>query len=300
MNVEARPQVEVKSSVMNFFDKSTLFTLIWPVGKYVKTVQEAGYEGLEWHPIRLLSGWQIKAGLLNQQEKDGIKSAHQSWRSEKNIREALNHPNRALAVVSYAVLPEKVKSLDDIEQLQRAVGRKLPVVLYPPQFAEESGTDRPFAEKTFQPTPEIMQALNVKTPEELSEEAHRRGYTGLCLDLFHMRKEGEIDLNPWQKTLPKLLPYTQEIHVSAGRIDNGDGKVDTMTELNDLLRGTNTTDLPKMLKAVKENNWNGRVVTEIPVAALHLLAGQRSKFMSPKELVGYHARIIETVKTLLS
>ena len=306
MNAErARPRFEIDSSVGNLFDKSILYTASWPVGAFVDTVQESGYRGLEWHPLRgIVAGVQMNAGLVSQHSKDAIISLHQSYRGERSWREAWRHPNRALATISYVLFPERVSSLNDLERLQRVVGRELPVVLYPPNPGEESGTDRHFAEKTFQPTPEVMHSWNVKTPEELITEAYKRGYTGLCIDLFHMRAErvDGVDLSPWQETLPRLLPHTQEIHVAAGRVDikQNHNHIDTEQELRDLLNGREDTDLLKMLRLIGESRWNGRVVTEIPAVALHNIRASRSSFSSVKDLVEDHRRIVCNIQDSLS
>lgn len=299
MSKETGSALTVSSSVGNFFDTSTLYTLAWPVEKFATTAERSGYSGLEWHPLRLLSGLQIKSGLLTRQGRDAITSGHQSFRSEKSLREAWNHPNRLLAVASYGVLPERVKSLDDLEQLQKAVGKRLSMVLYPEYEGEESGTDRPFAQKTFQPTPEVMQRWDVNTPEELIREMYRRGYTGLCLDLYHFRGEGAVNLLPWQETLPKLLPHTTEIHVSAGRVDMPTDTIDTNAELKDLLDGTNKTELPQILQTIKDVGWNGYVVTEIPAAAIHFL-DRHGRFIPPSTLEGRHRAITSTIKGILS
>lgn len=304
MNAEiTRPPLEVDSSVGNLFDKSILYTASWPVGAFVDTVKESGYRGLEWHLLRgIVAGVQMKAGLVSQYSKDAILSLHQSYRSENSWKEAWGHPNRSLATMSYILLPERVSSINELEQLQRVVGKELPVVLYPPNPEEESGTHRHFAEKTFQPTPEVMHRWQVKTPEELVAEAYKRGYTGLCIDLFHMRAlhvDG-VGLNPWQETLPQLLPHTQEIHVAAGRVDIKQSHIDTEQELKDLLNSKGNTELLRMLKAIRESRWTGRVVTEIPAVALHAARTNRSSFSSIKDLIEDHKRIVGNIQDSLA
>jgi len=301
MTPETRPQIEVSTAIGNFFDKSHPAPVLWTVGRFVRAAEESGYAGLEWHPLRIPSSFLLKRGFASQHSKDRITSLHQSYRSEKNFTEAWNHPNRQLAVVSYFLLPERVDSLKDLQKFQEAVGRKLPVVLYATLPGEESGTDRPFGEKLFQPTPEVMEMWGVQSAEQMVEEGYRRGYTGLCLDLFHFRETGEVDLNPWQESLPKLLEHTKEIHVSAGRDDvkvaHG---VDTDAELGDLVMGTSKTDLTRILQAVKDLGWSGYVVTEIPAASIRQHNIRGGAIMLTSDLVESHKQVVDTIKGVLS
>lgn len=295
-------QVKINSSLGNFLDKSMPYTLLWTVNRFVSTAQQAGYAGLEWHPFRLpMTGLQIRNDTVSQHEKNGIKSLHQSFRGEKNIFEAWHHSNRTLALIAYTLLPETVKSLNHLEHIQMVVGKRLPTVLYPPlKLGEESGVNRPFAEKLFQPTPEVAKRWYVQSVKELVGEAQRRGYTGFCLDLYHFRESGEVDFDPWQSLLPYFLSFTKEIHISAGRLDMNDKNIDTMAELKDLLDGTNNTDLPKILIAIRDIGWRGLITTEIPAAALKSLDGSQRRFLPESYFIEYHQRITDTITGLLS
>lgn len=303
MNAEVARSVDVDSSVGNIFSKSTLYTALWPAHAYVDAIMEAEYKGFQWLPFRgLPAAEQVNHGLISPYVKDAIRSLHQSYRSEKSFKEALQHPNPFLATLSYVLLPERTASLNDLEQLQKVVGRELPVVLYPPEGLESSGTDKRFAQKLFQPTPEITKLWGVTTISGLRQEAIKRGYTGFCTDLFHMRvgAENSFTLEPWQETLPQLLEFTKEIHIAAGRIDIPQDKVDTMSELQDLRDGTRTTELTSMLFEIGRLGWNGRIVTEIPATALRTLRTDRSSFYTPKNLIEDHRRIVGNVHDILS
>lgn len=290
---------EVDSSLATLFDKSTLYTAFFPAGACVDTVKEAGYRGIEWIPFRTVAGIQMNAGAVNQGTKDAVVSLHQSFRSEKSIGQAWHHPNKAFAIISYVALPERVSSLNNLERLQKVIGRGLPVVLYPENAGEEPGTERNFQEKTFQPTPEVMQKWKVKTVDELITESKRRGYTGFCVDLAHMRgaSRGEYTLNPWQETLPQLLTFAQKIHIAAGRVDMA--YENTEAELKDLIKGTRYTELPQMLEVVKKSGYRGRIVTEIPAIALHRMHGG-GQFLPINTLIQDHKEIVHNVKAWLS
>lgn len=295
---------EVDCSILNLLDASIVHTVLWPVDKFVDTIRESGYRGLEWHPLRgIVAGMQMNAGLVSKDARNAVISLHQSHRSEKSIGEVLKHKNPVLAAYSYILLPERVSSLDNLEHLQGVIGRELPVILFPPNSGEESGTGRGFGAKLFQPTPEVMHRWQVKTPEQLINRTFQEGYTGLCLDLFHMRAReiSEYGLNPWQETLPKLLPYTQEVHVAAGRVDIKQGNnIDTVQELEGLLKGNGDTELINMLKEIKTLGWTGQVVTEIPAVALRKLRASRSSFLSIANLIEDHRKIVGKVKDCLT
>ncbi|MBP9816309.1 hypothetical protein KBD09_03695 [Candidatus Woesebacteria bacterium] len=298
-----RPPIEIYSANGNLFDQSTLITALLPAHGLVDMIKEAGYAGFEWHPLRgLVGAEQLNRGLVSRYVTDAIGSLHQSYRREANLGEAWRHPNRKLAMISYALLPERIASLDDLEKIQQIVGRELPIVLYPSHPDEESGTSRPFTQKMFQPSSDVMQQWGVHTAGELINETYRRGYTGFCLDLLHMRREAidDVGLSLWQETLPELLPHTQEIHISAGRFDQAQIPVDSQQELQDLMAGRGDSDLLRMLEEVRESGWSGRVVTEIPAASLRSLRSPKSPFSSIKDLVDDHKRIVGNVQDILS
>jgi hypothetical protein len=294
--------IEVDSSIGNLFDKSMLYTAMWPMGAFVDTIQAAGYRGIEYLPLRgLLAGMQMNLGLVSQETKDTIVSAHQSYRSEKSWRQAWRHSKRLLAMSAYVVLPERVASLNDLERLQMVVGRELPVIMYPEMSGEERGTDRPFAEKIIQIVPEVWEYWGVKTPEQIIQGAEDRGYTGLCIDLFHLRGQSDsgAKLGKWEDILPTLLPHTSEIHISAGREDIQQTHIDTVQELKDLLKGNKNSEIFRMLKVVRDSGWTGRIVTEIPAEALKSVR-EKELGSSIRSLIDDHRRIIGSVQEALS
>lgn len=299
-----RSDSEIVTSAMHLLDRSTLYMLFLPLEYWGKIARESGYRGFQWHPIRIgLPAIQLARGALSWQAKDSIRSGHQSSRNETNPLQVWRHPNRSLAAISFVTLPDQLASLNNLERLQNVVGRKLPVVLYPPhRKGEESGTQRPFGEKLVQPTPEIMRMWGVKTVQQLIEEVSRRGYTGFCLDLLHMREIGKPDLSPWQETLPKLLSFTEEIHVSAGRTDvayrPGLVGVDSKAELNDLHSGQRKTELSHILMAIRDLRWHGRIVTEIPASSIKAALGSKGQFLSPRTLTAEHRQIARVIRGL--
>lgn len=274
--------------------RRTFYLFFFPFKQIKNIAIDAGYDGLEWTPNNTLAGKQLEMGLVSRQDLTIIKSGHQSFRRDKNLLQAWRRLNKKFSVPSYFYFPEERASLDNLEKIQKILGRKLDVVLYSPHLQEESGTKRPFGEKLIQPTSHLMEQWQVQNTNEFVLEAQKRGYTGFALDLFHFRapSSGHTSLHPWSKTLPQLLPFTKEIHVSAGRVDIPGSSIPTMAELQDLLEGTEKTDLLKMLKVIKSSGWKGRVVTEIPSVALGV--------WSPKGLIEKHKRIVRTIRRYLT
>lgn len=260
---------------------------------YVDHALEAGYRGHEWYPLRntTLVGFQTNTGLLPQYVKDNIRSAHQSWRSEKSLREAYNHPNRQIALESYVLMPHVDSSLGSIDRLQRTVGRKLPVVIYPDTVAGRRQWD--FEESTYQPDITVMKEFGTTNIQEMLEEGRRRGFTSLTLDIHHM-----LTLGSWQDVLPQLLPYATEIHVALGRIDD---QTDPETEqkLEDLYFGRKGSEIYQILEMIKKSRWTGRVVTEIAYQALKNLRTKNKDSILTKDFMEDHRRIVDSLKEAL-
>jgi hypothetical protein len=292
----------ISCALVNLFDKSLLKTAGWPISRFVKTIKDAGYTGIEWHPMRgLFSGIQMQLGLITDADKSSITSLHQSYRSEKNIMESWQHPNRTLALMSYFLLPERVSSLKDLLRVQKVVGKQLPVVLYPPNDKEFSGTNLPFSEKLFQPTPEVMANWAANNLDEFITHSHQLGYTGICLDLFHIRSKniGRFGFNPWENTLRALfeLDRIPQIHLAAGRSDMGTSHIDTIKELQSLLDPKRDSEIIHMLQTIKDLGWKGNIVTEIPAAVLNQISGTDT-FPSTSRLIDNHKRIVDRVKNI--
>lgn len=291
--------MQINTSITNFLDTRVPHTVLWTADKFVTIAKECGYDGVEWHPIPAPSGTQMKFGLVSDEVKNAISSVHQSTPNQPTFMAAWNNPKRFIAVLYYIFLPGTKTSLNFLEHIQKVVGRSLPMVLYPPLTGGESGTDRDFGEKLFQPTPEVMHAWKVKTARQLIKQSLSKGYTGFCLDTFHMRAKPfrGISLNPWQNNLKTLLEFTKEIHISAGRTDFYQTKIDSQQELGDLIKGKGNSDITKILEAIKKYNWEGPVVIETPAEGLFLL--DKSLRPSVDLLVNYHKKIINTVRSIL-
>ncbi len=295
-------QNEYGMSVMNFFDKSTIYTALLPAHAIVDIATESGYKDLEWHPLRFtVAGEQLRHNLgVSQYVKDGIGSLHQSWRIQKTLAQVAKHPYPAIAAASFVLLPETDASLTDLQKLQRVLGKQLPVVLYPRQERPGISHQWGFAAMTYQPLPEVLEFFGVQNVEEMIKKGKELGYTGVTIDLTHIREsEDGKSLGHWKDVLPLLLPDAVEVHVSAGRVERKTlVTFDPMEELRDLYKGHGQSELIEMLRYIRQSGWQGRFVTEIPAVALHAL-GNTNPFESPRELAEKHKRLVKNIQDIL-
>lgn len=301
MSVENK-QFEISASLLNFFDKSVIYTAFWPVNAFTDTVLSAGYKGIEWHPVRgIRAGIEMKIGAVSKSSRDTIVSLHQSYRGEKNLKQVLQHPNKLLAGMAYILLPEIDSSLSDLQSFQELVGRNLPVVLYDREHSNNQSLRLMFGERLIQPDPGLMERWQSIDCINFTKQLYERGFTGICLDLFHMREiRNGFGIKSWQDALPILLPHTKEVHVSVGRIDSSQKRIDTIGELQSLLTKNGNSEIIRMLKEIKKLKWSGRVVTEIPAASLKLVQNAKGLFTSKKDLIETHARIVENIQEILN
>jgi hypothetical protein len=298
-----RPQTEINISLASQLTEvvtSPRFPVnprlpFYTAGFFVDQGRAAGYDGMEWHSLRntTLAGLQANIGLfLPNSAKDYIHSAHQSFRSEKSLREALNHPNPKVAIGAYGLFPEANSSLREIEDLQGKIGRKLPVVVYPYTPAGRQNWD--FREKTYQPNTDVLEEFGASSIDEMIERGKEKGFSAVTVDIHHM-----LTLGPWQEVLPQLLPVASEIHISVGRIDALEEDPNTEQKLEDLYFGRRGTEIYQMLEAIKNSRWSGIVVTEIPAEALKRLRENNPDLVSTSNFVEDNRRIVDNLKEAL-
>ncbi len=292
-------KTEINFSMGNLVDASAPWALAMPIEFYSFVAQQSGYSGIEYFPYRV-PHIQIRSGMFSDFALNSIKSVHQSYRTEKSLKEVKEHPNPVLALQAYMTLAEKVDSLKDLEKLQTEEPG-IPAIVYPPN--EWSGETRPtnfdrLSNKLIQPAPELLGGWGVNSAEQFVDEAIKRDYE-LCLDLYHIRRlpvQGfETKFAPWQELLPVFLPKTREIHLSVGRTDFR-GPFNSVQELEDLYYGDERTEIIPMLAAIRNFGWSGPIVTEIPASSASRLV---SKITTPGSIIKIHSRIVENVGALL-
>lgn len=293
---------EIIFSMQNMLDSSTLWALLAPIEVYSHIATQAGYSGIEYFPFRA-PHTQVQTGLVTNSALGSIKSAHQSFRTERNWAEVRRHPNPKLAAQAFVTLPEKFASLGDLEKLQRELGNRLPVVVYPPN--EWMGEVKPdifdkLDNKLIQPAPELLGAWEVDTILKFLDKVKQGGYE-LCLDLLHIRRQVtqgfHTQFGRWQDVLPQLLPQTREIHLAVGRSDF-QSPFDSAQELKDIYSGERKTEIVPMLEMVRDLGWVGPIVTKIPATSAKKLVSD-AKIATPSTLVSVHAQLINNIKEIL-
>jgi hypothetical protein len=288
--------------MLSVLDSATLWALLAPLDIHNKLAARSGYRGLEYFPLRIPHS-QVRTGMLTPNVLNSVRSAHQSYRTERTLREVRKHPNKLLAAQSFVTLPEKFASLNDLVKLQQFLGKELPLVVYPPN--KSLGEEQPevfslLANKLIEPSPELLGEWNVYTPVAFANEAVNQGYR-LCLDLFHIRRDptqgSQTRFGRWQDVIPSILPYTNEIHLSVGRRDF-QSIFDSMEELGDIYFGQVNTGIIPMLELIKSSDWSGPIVTEIPASSIAKLMGK--SVISPGTLTDAHRKIVNNLKQIMS
>lgn len=305
-------EVEVGFSMQNLMDASTLWAIVAPIEISSAVARKAGYvrmdgsPNVEYYPYNVPHA-QIRTGVVTSSALNSITSAHQSFRTEKSLKEVINFQpksKRKIAAQAFVTMPEKFASLEDLEKLQRELGHRLPVIVYPPN--EWMGEARPEAfrrldNKLIQPAPELLDAWGVNTIPEFLDKVKAGGYK-LCLDLFHIRRQVtqgfQTQFGRWQDVLPQLLPQTREIHLAVGRNDF-QGPFDSAQELKDLYSGERKTEIVPMLETVRDFGWTGPIVTEIPATSAKNLISN-SKIATPGMLIKAHSQIVGNIKSIMS
>lgn len=295
-------QFSLRYSTQNTLDSKTLWAMFAPVALHTRIATEAGYQdGVEFMPFHLPS-LEVRLGILTARTLDLIQSAHQSYRSERSIRDFRTHPRKDVALKAALALPDSIYSLTILARLRHLREDRchlsLPFVLYPLSERDRVTSNQVPDNSLFEPSPELLEKWRVDNISQLGNEGQKRGYAGFCLDLYHLRRNSRrgSSFGDWRNQLQLALPWTKEIHLSLGRTDfNG---IDSMAELKDVIYGTRQTDIIPILEAIKKL-WTGPIVTEIPSLAISKLLFQ-GKLISPRNLITAHAQIVQNLGQILA
>lgn len=297
-----KTETELLFSMQNLLDASTFGSILKPIKDYRVMAEDSGYGGIEFFPWRIPSV-QIQLGLITAKDKAAIKVVHQSYRSERSLREVWQHPNRELAALAFLALPERIASLKLLKKLQGMLPDNIPIIIYP--YHEWRGEEQyelfpRIKNKLVQTAPELLDRWQVKSAKEFVDEVSRRGFDGICLDLFHLRchpTQGfTTKFKPWQESIPVLLPHTKLVHLGIGRTDSH-GNFDSMEELKDIYTGARDTDIIPVLEMIRDANWNGPIVTQIPARSIGAITRQP---FTPSRIVAVHGNIVENLSKILA
>ena len=274
-------------STASILDKSMARqALTWSIGDHALNAQAAGYHGVELWPQGIVPRVQIATGRLSQAEKDGITSAHQSVVDlNKSLRESIFE-----RAVKSLILPGSIKSLDHLERIRELVDRDIPVVLFknvPSGYFERTK----FNKTGIQTVPELCEELGAENAEEFVEAVQAMGFKKVVIDTYHLRRPNiktgiPNPLADWQKSLPVLLPHTQEVHVGIGRSDYGEVPEKVVAEeLWDFMhKGVYNTEIIQILRSISNSGWRGLVVLELRPHMIKQVLEQKGMQLSDKNL----------------
>jgi len=283
----------------SILDQATIRqALTWSIADHVARAKSTGYNGVELWPQGRKPLSQIKSGELSQAERNGITSTHQTV--AKDLADAIRTFSLPDIEVSL-MMAERFKSLDYLEKIRLLVDRDIPVVLFssaPKDFLETTK----YREKGVQTDPALCAEIGATNAEEFVEAVLEMGFTNVVIDTHHLRRPnietgGENPLSDWQKSVPVLLPYTNEIHVGLGRIDYGGvPRTEIDAELWDFMNdGRRNTNVVRLLRSIAGTGWNGLVVLETRPSAIKDVFEQRGFELSERNLLDSFERIRNTL-----
>ena len=262
--------------------------LLTPPAQMGQFAEEAGFDGVEWHPLF------YPAHLVTRAVRRGdlkINSLHQSFRINAQDGDTDNYesePTLQAKVVAgplgRLVMPGVLQSAAFMATVQAETG-PLPAVLYPQSDTEQ---DRQALQKAqaayniFQPTDHVARLLGAQTAEDLLTESAARGYSGLCIDTFHTQRRYQREqpgpISDLDAALPILAPHTQALHVSLNRRDiASESHIPTEQDLHDALQGRFRGATREILDAVSELGSAQFVVLELTAGSLAEVTGHTKR-----------------------
>ncbi len=283
-------------STANILSKATLYATLWSIGTHGDIAQRTGFDGIELWSASFTPRLQIKTGHINQNERDAIIAGHQSPRKKGLLQMRSHEGDTLIALQAMVILPEMNQSLKDLEKVHDLVGG-MPIVMYHETPVSYHQTTH-IKERLIQPEANVCADWQVQTAEDFLEALDNHGFSGVCLDLFHLRQPG--CLPNWREAIPVLLPRTNEIQIAVGRTDQpGNDPQATVNELADLMNGTEQTELPAILRSIYEAGWHGRVVVELLPDAIKQVLETESFLLPKRDLENTYERIRSNLAKLL-
>lgn len=229
-----------------------------------------GYDQIEWRP---LSHSKVERQIEEKCDPSFaiVGSAEQSFRGEKTWQDVWNHKNRAIAAVAYMLFPHRTESLRTLQSLQK-IRPDIPMTVYPAINEEEEALHSGLAHKLIQPNPDVVDAWNAKSFEDLMFQYDQRGY-GINLDLFHfLRLQSCFLLPPINEAVLIMGDQVKEIQYSANRTDFGKEKgtpfeqellAGTTLAYDDVIKKSSKSKEMRLLLEMFDQGFQGSVVTEV-------------------------------------
>lgn len=266
---------------------------------YITPARSAGFDGIEWWPIKPGLTMQLITHQLKEDEAQYIFSGHQSPRTE-NTRDVVNAVFQTVRTQSLEPLvgvakpivglPSIEDSVPDLVRLKKRVGNHIDVVLYsttPPDFYHEF---EDFRNRLIQVDPDLTERWKVKSVQGFIDAMDKNGFeTGdICLDLNHLLRKGkEGNASPfanWRESMPAFLKTgrVQSMHLAIGRTDLPavDARTSIM-EIQDMMKGTDDTEIVSKLRLINGLGWRGQIILEVLPSAIGELEGIKGNLPLP-------------------
>jgi len=265
-----------------------------PVEFLVWIAKKAGYDGIQYSPIRFVSAWQVLLGLLTNYAKQHIFAAEQSPRGEKLywrkiwpwrvFREILNHDQKWLSLIFQILLPYMDNSLKHLLKLQTQLSRSIPMVIYP---SYEGSWFKPKSYRlkniVYQPEPRLITAWGITSPIFFIINI------GICFDTDAARRLGWS----YQELIEAMFPKIKLVHIRF------------RSKFETIRPGSSTGELDEetigMIKCLVQKSYAGDWVIEMPMDGLSSIAGKWWfwALIDPWYFIRVHRKLVKEVRKVI-
>lgn len=301
MNQPPVPPVQIVFAMESLATAASPWVMFTPLGRICEMARQAGYDGIEYFPIRFIPAWQVFFGQPSITTLPWILAAQQSFRSERNLVEVLNHPNTLAALLAFVMLPERELSLKHLLELQKLKAwPTLPLLINPHhEWLEEPQYELwPQLEvRLYQTAPELLGRWHIKTAAEFVEAVHDK-HAHISLDTYHLRRAPTqgftTRFEPWEEAFKAILRHARQIRLSF----RADSK-DSFDEVWDLYLGTTRfhTPLWDMIAMIAESEWQGQLVVQVASNVAKTVIKGNNLPVWPGELTSFHRRIVDNLRS---
>lgn len=284
------PKLAIAMAAM--LGRKTPYLPFVPISIYRAIAERAGVK-LDYWPIRPLPETQALFGLISDKDLWAISSASSSFRPERTLKAAWQHPDKKLALSAMASLPHRdnLSALRQLAHFKKRQDKDFCVVVYPQTPTVELVTL--YAPRLVQPTREEFQKHAVNTPADLDRYLKSLRVQGFCFDTLHSRF---LFTNPQYRHLfEHVIVRTRLVHASVGRTDTDRADApNNQTELDDFLTVNKTSEIATLLKAIQGLGYKHGFVFKVPsdVAPGGLI-------LTPSKLSSFYSALVDCFKEII-
>lgn len=298
-------QQKISFSMDNLIHPLTARRATFHSDYYIRFAKGAGYDGIEWSPLRGPSAEILGAPdpLIIASLDRNVTSAHTHihpsatlWSVISRRRDPLR-PFQRMRIHNLAFADSKT-AVRAIHQLENLLHNNLPVATYPPVRGDFYAYGE-YKNPMLQPHPPVFE--DKRTAKDIAVDVKEGKYNGIWLDLYHMREQtadGTRPLMPWQDSIDTLLPFIKGVHFQVGRTEYADPNIDSPRELKTIFAQypDMNTEAAQMLRMLKKGGFEGPIIVEVNASALAKIFGMKALRLD--NLRQYHKQIIDYVKRI--